>query len=29
VFEGDDWSYVSVISAPGAGAIAAQICERQ
>lgn len=29
VFEGDDWSYVSVISATGAGTIAAQIVERQ
>jgi hypothetical protein len=29
VFEGDQWSYVSVISAAGAGPIAAQIVERQ
>jgi hypothetical protein len=29
VFEGDAWSYVSIISASGAGAIAAQIAERQ
>ena len=29
VFEGDDWSYVSIIAASGAGAISAQICERQ
>jgi hypothetical protein len=29
VFEGDAWSYVSIISATGAGTIAAQIAERQ
>ena len=29
VFEGDQWSYVSIISATGAGNIAAQIVERQ
>ena len=29
VFEGDVWSYVSIISATGAGTIAAQIAERQ
>jgi hypothetical protein len=29
VFEGDQWSYVSIISSTGAGAIAAQIVERQ
>jgi hypothetical protein len=29
VFEGDAWSYVSIISAPGSGTIAAQIAERQ
>jgi hypothetical protein len=29
VFEGDQWSYVSIISATGAGSIAAQIVERQ
>jgi hypothetical protein len=29
VFEGDQWSYVSIISAIGAGTIAAQIVERQ
>jgi len=29
VFEGDQWSYVSIIAAPGAGSIAAQIVERQ
>lgn len=29
VFEGDDWSYVSIISATGAGTISAQIVERQ
>jgi hypothetical protein len=29
VFEGDDWSYVSIISTTGAGTIAAQIAERQ
>ena len=29
VFEGDQWSYVSIISATGAGAITAQITERQ
>lgn len=29
VFEGDAFSYVSVIAAPGAGSITAQICERQ
>lgn len=28
-FEGDQWSYVSIISATGAGAISAQIVERQ
>jgi hypothetical protein len=29
VFEGEQWSYVSIISATGAGTIAAQIVERQ
>jgi hypothetical protein len=29
IFEGNQWSYVSLISATGAGAIAAQIVERQ
>jgi hypothetical protein len=29
VFEGDQWSYVSIISATGAGTIAAQIVERR
>jgi len=29
VFEGDAWSYVSIISATGAGPISAQIVERQ
>ena len=29
VFDGDQWSYVSIISATGAGTIAAQIVERQ
>lgn len=29
VFEGDQWSYVSIVSAPGAGSIFAQIVERQ
>lgn len=29
VFDGDVWSYVSMISATGAGTIAAQIVERQ
>lgn len=29
VFEGDSWSYVSILSAAGAGTIAAQIVERQ
>ena len=29
VFEGDQWSYVSIISATGAGPISAQIVERQ
>jgi hypothetical protein len=29
VFEGDDWSYISIVSATGAGTIAAQIAERQ
>lgn len=29
VFEGDDFSYVSIVAATGAGSIAAQICERQ
>jgi hypothetical protein len=29
VFEGEEWSYVSIISATGAGTIAAQIVERQ
>jgi hypothetical protein len=29
VFDGDAWSYVSIISAPGSGTIAAQIAERQ
>jgi hypothetical protein len=29
VFEGDQWSYVSIISATGAGTIKAQIVERQ
>jgi hypothetical protein len=29
VFEGDDFSFVSIISASGSGAIAAQIVERQ
>ena len=29
VFEGDQWSYVSIVSATGAGPIAAQIVERQ
>jgi hypothetical protein len=29
VFEGDEWSYVSIISATGAGPISAQIVERQ
>jgi hypothetical protein len=29
VFEGGDWSYVSILSASGSGDIVAQICERQ
>jgi len=29
VFEGDAWSYVSIVSAAGSGDITAQICERQ
>ena len=29
IFEGDAWSHVSIISATGAGTIAAQIAERQ
>ena len=29
VFDGSEWSYVSVISATGAGSISAQIVERQ
>ena len=29
VFEGDAWNHVSIISATGAGTIAAQIAERQ
>ena len=29
LFEGDQWSYVSVIAATGAGAIRAQIAERR
>jgi len=29
VFEGDTWSYVSIVSATGSGNIVAQICERQ
>jgi hypothetical protein len=29
VFEGDGWSYVSILSASGSGDIVAQICERQ
>jgi hypothetical protein len=29
VFEGDQWNYVSIISATGAGPIAAQMVERQ
>ncbi|HEX5079173.1 MAG TPA: hypothetical protein VFV80_08480 [Geminicoccaceae bacterium] len=29
VFEGADWSYVSILSAAGSGNIVAQICERQ
>jgi hypothetical protein len=29
VFEGQDWSYVSILSANGSGDIVAQICERQ
>jgi len=29
VFEGDEWSHVSILSASGSGDIAAQICERQ
>jgi hypothetical protein len=29
VFEGNEWSYVSIISATGAGPISAQIVERQ
>ena len=29
VFEGADWSYVSILSASGSGNIVAQICERQ
>jgi hypothetical protein len=29
VFEGAEWSYVSILSASGSGDIVAQICERQ
>jgi hypothetical protein len=29
VFEGDEWSHVSILSASGSGDIVAQICERQ
>lgn len=29
VFDGDAWSYVSIVAASGAGGITAQICERQ
>ena len=29
VFEGEEWSYVSILSASGSGDIVAQICERQ
>ena len=29
IFEGDEWSYVSLISATGAGTISAQVIERQ
>jgi hypothetical protein len=29
VFEGQEWSYVSILSASGSGDIVAQICERQ
>jgi hypothetical protein len=29
IFEGDEWSYVSLISATGAGTISAQVVERQ
>ena len=29
VFEGNAWSYVSIVSATGSGNIVAQICERQ
>jgi hypothetical protein len=29
VFEGEDWGYVSILSANGSGDIVAQICERQ
>jgi hypothetical protein len=29
VFEGNSWSYVSIVSATGSGNIVAQICERQ
>jgi hypothetical protein len=29
VFEGNTWSYVSIVSATGSGNIVAQICERQ
>ena len=29
IFEGDEWSYVSLISATGAGTISAQLVERQ
>ena len=29
VFEGQEWGYVSILSASGSGDIAAQICERQ
>jgi hypothetical protein len=29
VFEGEEWGYVSILSASGSGNIVAQICERQ
>jgi hypothetical protein len=29
VFEGSQWSHVSIVSATGAGSISAQIVERQ
>lgn len=29
VFSGDDWDYVSIVAAAGAGSITVQICERQ